>query len=70
MYTSSCFRIFEMQSTVTNRDKCKHLVPRDYPIHIDKEELSGDCRLIEGHFLSPFEKILPGIMPKEVKTAR
>ncbi|XP_064637354.1 protein ABHD18-like [Lineus longissimus] len=67
---TSLKRLFEVQSIMTNRDKCKHVVPSDYPIHIDKEELSGDCRLIEGHFLSPFEKMLPGIMPKEVKTAR
>ena len=35
-----------------------------------QEEISGDCRLIEGHFVSPITKYLPGIMPKEVEIAR
>ena len=31
---------------------------------------AGDYRYIDGHFLSPFTKHLPGVMPKEVEIAR
>ncbi|XP_077983740.1 protein ABHD18-like [Glandiceps talaboti] len=63
-------RIFEFQKTLTNRETGKHLVDRNYPIYVDKDEVKGECRLIDGHFLSPLQVHLPGIMPKEIETAR
>ncbi|XP_035824379.1 protein ABHD18 isoform X2 [Aplysia californica] len=62
-------RIFAFRKILSNRETCQHLVASDYPIHIDKEYKDGDCRVLEGHFLSPFVHHLPGIMPKEVETA-
>ncbi|XP_071787588.1 protein ABHD18-like [Asterias amurensis] len=63
-------RICEFSKVISDRSMCKHLVDRSYPIFIDKNEKWGECRLIEGHFLSPFAKYMKGIMPKEVETAR
>ncbi|XP_025084839.1 LOW QUALITY PROTEIN: protein ABHD18-like [Pomacea canaliculata] len=63
-------RLFDFRKVISNRELCRHLVPQDYPIHIDKEVYDGDCRILVGHFLSPFTHHMPGIMPKEVETAR
>jgi len=35
-----------------------------------QEEIKGDVRVLEGSFVSPLTKYLPGIMPPEVQTAR
>lgn len=32
-------RIFELRKIVGNREKCKELVPKDYPVFIDKVPL-------------------------------
>jgi len=34
-----------------------------------QDEVHKECRFIEGHFVSPFSKHLPGIMPPETETA-
>lgn len=52
------------------RDLCRQLVSPDYPVYIDKEVSENGCLLLEGHFMSPFKSLLPGIMPKEVELAR
>ncbi|ESP00013.1 hypothetical protein LOTGIDRAFT_213219 [Lottia gigantea] len=62
-------RVLDFRKIVSNRETCKDLVERDYPIHIDKDVAYKDCRIMEGHFTSPFVKYLPGIAPKEVETA-
>ncbi|KAL8609188.1 hypothetical protein ACOMHN_062428 [Nucella lapillus] len=62
-------RIFEFRKIMSDREQCRHLVPSSYPIHVDKEYPDGECRIVEGHFKSPFTEHLPGIMPKEVETA-
>jgi len=35
-----------------------------------QDEVQKECRIIEGHFVSPFSKHLPGIMPPETEIAR
>lgn len=35
-----------------------------------QDKVHEGVRIMEGHFLSPFTKFLPGIMPKEVETAK
>ena len=35
-----------------------------------QDEQQAHCRIIEGHFRSPFSELIPGIMSKEVETAR
>lgn len=55
---------------ISNRDECFTLVPKDYQIEITKEEKQSDCTLIEGHFQTPFEYYLPGLVPKAAQTAR
>ncbi|ELU04328.1 hypothetical protein CAPTEDRAFT_223901 [Capitella teleta] len=63
-------RIFDFRKILSNRDQCQQLVPKDYPIHIDKDEAQSEIRILHGHFKSPFVDQLPGIMPKEVETAK
>lgn len=62
-------RLFEFRKIVSNRDECMKLIPRDYPVTITKEETTSDCRIIEGHFFSPLEKYLPGIVPEVAQQA-
>ncbi|XP_045770295.1 protein ABHD18 isoform X1 [Maniola jurtina] len=62
-------RLFEFKKIVSNRDKCFKLVERDYPVTITKEQNLADCKLIEGYFLSPLEKYLPGIVPEIAQKA-
>ena len=35
-----------------------------------QEVTQKECRILEGHFRSPFADLLPGIMPKEVEVAK
>ncbi|XP_045203240.2 protein ABHD18-like isoform X1 [Mercenaria mercenaria] len=63
-------RIFHLRKKLGNREVCRHLVAPDYPVYIDKEVIDGDCRLLDGHFMSPLKEILPGIMPEETEIAR
>ncbi|XP_076842548.1 protein ABHD18 isoform X2 [Brachyhypopomus gauderio] len=58
-------RIFEFRKVIGDREKCKHLVPRDYPVFIDKVEEQSDCRILNGHFTSPLAHLVPGILPAE-----
>lgn len=62
-------RLFEFRKVIRCRETCFPLVPSNYPIHIDKEDVQTDCRILEGHFMSPFPQYLPGVVPKESETA-
>ncbi|XP_067929143.1 protein ABHD18-like isoform X1 [Watersipora subatra] len=63
-------RLLEFRHVLSCREKCMELVAKNHPVNIDKSYESGDCRIIEGHFHSPFDEILPGIMPEVTRTAR
>jgi len=63
-------RLFEFQRIMGNREKCKLLVPHDYPVYIDKVEDQGDCQIQNGYFISPLADIVPGILPSESVKAR
>ncbi|CAN9514539.1 unnamed protein product [Ophioblennius macclurei] len=63
-------RIFEFRKVIADREKCKSLVPKDYPVHISKTEEFSDCHIHDGFFLSPLEHLVPGILPKEAVKAR
>lgn len=63
-------RLFEFRKVISNRNECFRLVPKDYNIEITKEEKQSDCTILEGHFQTPFEYYLPGLVPKAVQTAR
>lgn len=63
-------RLFEFRKMIGNREKCQQLVPKDYPIFIDKVEEQADCKIMDGHFVSPLDHYLPGIMPVECVNAR
>ncbi|XP_064609309.1 LOW QUALITY PROTEIN: protein ABHD18-like [Liolophura sinensis] len=63
-------RLFEFRQIISNRESCQTLVSPDYPVHIDKEYVQGSVRTLEGHFVSPFSRCLPGVMPKEVERAK
>ncbi|XP_008110244.2 protein ABHD18 [Anolis carolinensis] len=63
-------RIFEFRKLIGNREKCQNLVSRDYPVHINKVEEQSDCKILDGHFVSPLAHYVPEIMPSESITAR
>ncbi|CAG5044131.1 unnamed protein product [Parnassius apollo] len=62
-------RLFEFRKVVSNRDECFNLVERDYPVTITKEQNLTDCKLVEGYFLTPLERYLPGIVPEIAQKA-
>lgn len=62
-------RLFEFRKIISNREACLNLVPRDYPIEIVKEEVTSDCRIIDGKFTTPLELYLPGLVPKVTQDA-
>lgn len=63
-------RIFEFRKIIGNREKCQTLVSKDYPVFIDKVEEQSDCKILEGHFISPLTHYVPGILPVESLVAR
>ncbi|KAJ2942777.1 hypothetical protein O0L34_g14965 [Tuta absoluta] len=62
-------RLFEFRKVVSNRDECFKLVERDYPVTITKEQTLSDSKIIEGYFITPLEKYLPGIVPEIAQKA-
>uniref|UniRef100_A0A803YQC1 Abhydrolase domain containing 18 n=1 Tax=Meleagris gallopavo TaxID=9103 RepID=A0A803YQC1_MELGA len=66
----SLIRIFEFRKIIGNREKCQTLVSKDYPVFIDKVEEQSDCKILEGHFISPLAHYVPGILPVESLVAR
>lgn len=63
-------RIFEFRKLIGDRDKCKSLVPDDYPVYIEKTEEHSDCHIHNGYFISPLVHLVPGILPPEAVNAR
>ncbi|XP_009687619.2 protein ABHD18 [Struthio camelus] len=63
-------RIFEFRKIIGNREKCQKLVSKDYPVFVDKVEEQSDCKILEGHFISPLAHYVPGILPVESLIAR
>uniref|UniRef100_A0A1A8CEX7 Chromosome 4 open reading frame 29 n=1 Tax=Nothobranchius kadleci TaxID=1051664 RepID=A0A1A8CEX7_NOTKA len=63
-------RIFEFRKIIGDREKCKTLVPEDYPVYINKTEELADCHIHDGFFFSPLEHLVPGILPPEAVKAR
>lgn len=62
-------RLFEFRKVVSNRDECFKLIEKDYPVTITKEENLTDCKIIEGYFVTPLERYLPGIVPEIAQKA-
>ncbi|EFB27964.1 hypothetical protein PANDA_011201, partial [Ailuropoda melanoleuca] len=63
-------RLFEFRKMIGNRERCQNLVSSDYPVHIDKVEEQSDCKILDGHFVSPMAHYVPDIMPIESVIAR
>ncbi|XP_037118760.1 protein ABHD18-like isoform X2 [Syngnathus acus] len=63
-------RIFEFRKVIADRESCKSLVPKDYPVSINKTEAHADCYIHDGVFISPLEHLVPGILPTEAVKAR
>ncbi|XP_028923074.1 protein ABHD18 [Ornithorhynchus anatinus] len=63
-------RLFEFRKIIGNREKCQNLISRDYPVFIDKVGEHTDCKILDGHFVSPMAHYVPGIMPTESVIAR
>ncbi|CAG5993378.1 unnamed protein product [Menidia menidia] len=51
------------------RERCRTLVPKDYPVYINKTEELTDCFIHDGYFTSPLEHLVPGILPPEAVKA-
>ncbi|XP_055542539.1 protein ABHD18 [Wyeomyia smithii] len=62
-------RLFDFRKIISNRAACSKLVPRDYPVEITKEEVTSDCKILEGKFKTPLEIYLPGLVPDVVQNA-
>ncbi|KAJ8780485.1 hypothetical protein J1605_011749 [Eschrichtius robustus] len=58
-------RLFAFRKIIGNRERCQNLVSSDYPIYIDKIEEQSDCKILDGHFVSPMAHYVPDIMPIE-----
>ncbi|XP_072771284.1 protein ABHD18 [Nerophis lumbriciformis] len=63
-------RIFEFRKVIADRERCKSLVPKDYPVYINKTEEHTDCYIHDGVFISPLDHLVPGILPPEAVKAR
>ncbi|XP_059202249.1 protein ABHD18 [Centropristis striata] len=63
-------RIFEFRKIIGDRERCRSLVPEDYPVYINKTEDHTDCQIHDGFFMSPLEHFVPGILPPEAVKAR
>ncbi|XP_055260770.1 protein ABHD18 isoform X4 [Moschus berezovskii] len=63
-------RLFEFRKIIGNRERCQNLVSSDYPVYIDKIEEQSDCKILDGHFVSPMAHYVPDIMPVESVIAR
>ncbi|XP_069129832.1 protein ABHD18-like [Argopecten irradians] len=66
-------KIFDFRKKISNRDTCRYMVNMSLDkVIIDKEETveKKNMRTIEGHFTSPFERHLPGVMPEKARTAK
>ncbi|XP_005386791.1 PREDICTED: uncharacterized protein C4orf29 homolog isoform X3 [Chinchilla lanigera] len=63
-------RLFEFRKMIGNRERCQNLVSSDYPVYIDKIEEQSDCKILDGHFVSPMAHYVPNIMPAESVIAR
>ncbi|KAJ8382451.1 hypothetical protein SKAU_G00032290 [Synaphobranchus kaupii] len=63
-------RMFEFRKIIGNRERCKDFIPKDYPVVIEKVEEQTDCKILNGHFISPLEHAVPGILPPESVKAR
>ncbi|KAK2494118.1 hypothetical protein MC885_003181 [Smutsia gigantea] len=63
-------RLFEFRKVIGNRERCQTLVSSDYPVYIDKIEQQSDCKILDGHFVSPMAHYVPDIMPTESVIAR
>ncbi|KAM9740468.1 protein ABHD18 isoform 1-T2 [Menidia menidia] len=63
-------RIFEFRKIIADRERCRTLVPKDYPVYINKTEELTDCFIHDGYFTSPLEHLVPGILPPEAVKAR
>ncbi|MED6252108.1 Protein abhd18, partial [Ataeniobius toweri] len=62
--------IFEFRKIIGDREKCRTLVPVDYPVYINKTEELTDCHIHDGFFISPLDQLVPGILPPEAVKAR
>ncbi|XP_048668000.1 protein ABHD18 isoform X2 [Marmota marmota marmota] len=64
-------RLFEFRKNDwKSRKDAKNLVSSDYPVYIDKIEEQSDCKILDGHFVSPMAHYVPDIMPIESVIAR
>jgi len=67
-------RIFSLRRRLANRATAGSLLSQtrlaeDYPVVLTKEEKRNDHIILEGHFITPVVKHLPGLLPKESEKA-
>lgn len=64
---SFTLRIFEFRKIIGDRERCKHLVPKDYPVYIDKVRLLFYSFLSKTVFFSFFFLVCSDGSPEKVQ---
>ncbi|KAF2349136.1 Abhydrolase domain containing 18 [Trinorchestia longiramus] len=62
-------RIFAFRKKMANKNLCYSLVDPHTPVTITKKEMKRNYVLYEGHFKSPFDLHLPGLLPVSSQNA-
>jgi len=62
-------RLLEARKTVTDRTKCRNLIPSHCPVELKKSWKTESCYIAEGQFTSPLAQHFPGLLPKESEKA-
>jgi hypothetical protein len=55
---------------VGKRENCLKLIPKEYPVQLDKELDFKTHHIVEGSFLTPFVHHIPELFPEETKRAK
>lgn len=60
-------RLLDLRKVLSVRDAAYTLVDKNHQVDILHEKVEGNVRVLEGEFHSPWDKIIPGVMPSVVK---
>lgn len=62
-------RLLEARKTVTDKTKCRNLIPSNCPVELKKSWKTESCYVAEGQFTSPLAQHFPGLLPQESEKA-
>ncbi|XP_061164774.1 protein ABHD18-like [Saccostrea echinata] len=63
-------RLLDLRKVLSVRDAAYSLVDKNHKVNIFYEKEEGNIKVLEGEFHSPWDSIIPGVMPNVVKNAR